>query len=317
MGCLWSAAMIQHLQDKVTSPVTLLLRDSDALDRYPGMLTVESSNSGFTSTNSVTVPALPVSDTRPGSRRFARLLLSCKAHDAAAALASVADFIDDQSIIVLLQNGVNFQQQLSSTRPAGTVFSLSTSYGAWLRKPFHTVAAGSGESWLGHLYTRNTPALEQAQRQLLAELPQAAMNISIDNNMSQRLWEKLAINCAINGLTVIYNCRNGELLTNPVAREHCELLCREITQLMHQIPRAPEMPELWLRVQQVTQATALNISSTLQDIRQQRRTEIEHLNGYLCDLARQYHLPCPLNQQVLAAVLESARLTKTTPSSVV
>ncbi len=55
---------------------------------------------------------------------------------------------------------------------------------------------------------------------------------------------------------------------------------------------------------QVCQATAANISSMLQDIRAGRATEINAINGAVCELARQHGLASPENdllvQQVLA-----------------
>lgn len=341
MGCLWAIHLTQHLQRRQCavlaakplaeqvaeqqrlpsqSAVCLLLRDQHALQRYPGAVTLEhGQQQNAALTTRITLPARALDTATPATLKIHRLLLSCKAHDAAAAINSVSPFLADNAIVVLLQNGIRFQQQLSDCRPPGTVFCLSTSFGAWLRKPFHSVAAGAGQTWLGHLYQHPAPSLQQSLQQtlqqLLSELPQQAMNISLDHNMSQRLWEKLAINCAINGLTVIYDCHNGELLTRADARQHCQALCEEISHLLQQIPQAPAMPELWQRVQQVATGTANNISSTLQDIRHQRPTEITQLNGYLCDLAAQHHLPCPLNQQVLEAVLESSRLSQISRSS--
>jgi 2-dehydropantoate 2-reductase len=304
MGCLWAVAIKQYLKT-LPQPVTLLLRDDNALRSYPGKLSITRSSIG--ATHSEVIPALSLAHASPATLSIKRLLLTCKAQDAEAAMANVSALLDDQAIVVVLQNGIHFQQQLSSRRAAGTVFCLSTSFGAWLREPFSTVAAGEGESWLGQLPSNSDDVLPTAQLQLLAELPSAAMNIKLDHTMHQRLWHKLAINCAINGLTVIYNCRNGELLSIPAANQHCQQLCEEISTLMRAIPNAPEMQDLWQQVQQVARATEHNISSTLQDIRRQRSTEIEHLNGYLCQLAAQQQLPCPLNQQVVMAVLESAR----------
>ena len=43
-----------------------------------------------------------------------------------------------------------------------------------------------------------------------------------------RLWRKLALNCAINPLTVLHDCRNGGL-----SEHHCEVatLCAELAEL--------------------------------------------------------------------------------------
>jgi len=136
------------------------------------------------------------------------------------------------------------------------------------------------------------------------------MNISVDPQMSRRLWLKFAINCAINPLTVVYDCQNGALLSNDHAREHLQNLCTEISWLLGSLPDVPELPDLWQQVQQVAQATEHNYSSTLQDIRNNKATEIEHLTGWLCALASRHQLACPLNQQLLQAIRDqqSARI---------
>lgn len=295
MGCLWALALRP-------TPVTLLLRDAQTLASYPGVVTLESATAGEPAL-SVALAAQTVSN--PDAAPIRRLLMCCKAQDADAAFASVRPQLADDAVIVIMQNGIRFQRELSRQRPPGTVFCLSTSFGAWRRQPFHIVPAGRGESWLGHLY--NTPDADLMLQQLRLELPSARMNIQPEPDMLQRLWQKFAINCAINGLTVMYNCRNGELLSIAAAREHCERLCQEITRLMQALPETPAMPDLWRHVQQVAAATQDNVSSTLQDIRSGRPSEIDHFNGYLCELAERHHLPCPLNREVLSAVLSPVR----------
>jgi 2-dehydropantoate 2-reductase len=71
---------------------------------------------------------------------------------------------------------------------------------------------------------------------------------------------------------------------------------------MNALPECPALPDIWEQVKQVAQATEHNYSSTLQDIRNHKTTEIEHLNGWLCELASRHQLACPLNQQLLQAV---------------
>jgi 2-dehydropantoate 2-reductase len=52
-------------------------------------------------------------------------------------------------------------------------------------------------------------------------------------------------------------------------------------------------------VLKVAQETALNSSSMLQDIKQQRRTEIEQLTGYLIKTGESADVPTPTHQQLL------------------
>jgi 2-dehydropantoate 2-reductase len=300
MGCLWAAALQRH-QQSAGGATVLLLRDTAALTHYPGTITLESAGSEIRQFN---VPAMAVTAFPDDKPPIQNLLLACKAQDTEAALNTLSPWLNETSRIVLLQNGIRVQQELTLRRAPGTVFCLSTSHGAWTRRPFHVVHAGIGNAWLGLLPAAlpldTTPALAM----MLDQLPGSEMNISVDPQMSQRLWLKFAINCAINPLTVVYNCQNGALLSNDLAREHLQQLCAEISWLLRSLPECPSLPDLWEQVKQVAQATEHNYSSTLQDIRNHKTTEIEHLTGWLCELASRHQLACPLNQQLLQAVRE-------------
>jgi len=298
MGCLWAAALQRHQQFAYAGPV-LLLRDTTALTRYPCIITLESPGSEI---RQFKVPAMAVTALPAEMPAIHNLLLACKAQDAKPALETLAPWLNESSRIVLLQNGIRIQQELTLRRAPGTVFCLSTSHGAWIRHPFHVVHAGIGKAWLGLLATSPPVDTSQALVSMLNQLPSSKMNVSVDLQMNKRLWLKFAINCAINPLTVVYNCQNGALLSHNLAREHLQNLCAEISWLLGSLPDVPELPDLWQQVQQVAQATEHNYSSTLQDIRNNKATEIEHLNGWLCELAFRHQLACPLNQQLLQAV---------------
>lgn len=298
MGCLWAAALQRHQQSAVGGTV-LLLRDTAALTHYPGMITLESADSKIRQFN---VPALAVTALPNDMPPIQNLLLACKAHDTEAALYTLSPWLNETSKIVLLQNGIHVQEELTLRRAPGTVFCLSTSHGAWIRRPFHVVHAGIGNAWLGLLPAALPEDTTPALALMLRALPASEMNVSADLQMSKRLWLKFAINCAINPMTVVYDCQNGALLSNDLAREHLQQLCAEISWLLGSLPECPALPDLWEQVKQVAQATEHNYSSTLQDIRNHKSTEIEHLNGWLCELASRHQLACPLNQQLLQAV---------------
>lgn len=308
MGCLWACALAtQARQRPEAAPlVTLLLRDQAALSAYPGQVT--SSDLA----QPVAMPAVAITGM---NEQIDNLLVTTKAQDTLSAVASVASQLTPGARIVLLQNGLKVQRELTQQYGVSRVFCVSTSHGAWLRVPFDVVHAGHGDAWLGQLGTdvSDRPARLQSLLQLL---PARQLNIRIDHNISARLWYKLAINCAVNALTVIHDCRNGDLLQIPEARQTLIRLCDEISKLLQVLPEAPPVNDLWLQVQRVLTVTADNVSSTLQDIRRGRATEIDHLNGYLCQLAAMHHLPCPVNSAVLQQmrVIESRAIREQPPA---
>tara|TARA_R110002072_G_scaffold11196_2_gene50962 strand:- start:124320 stop:125306 length:987 start_codon:yes stop_codon:yes gene_type:complete len=302
MGCLWAGALSVSTP---ASPACLLLRDADAIARFPGEITIESAN--------VVPHKIPVNASngallRQSEARITHLLVTTKAQDVMSAIGSVRDCIADNAVIILLQNGIRAQLAANAVLSAQRVFAMSTNHGVWLRAPYHAVHAGVGEAWLGSLSSSTL----MDTRLLLSQLPQKSMNIHLDTDIVYRLWFKFAINCAINALTVIYDCNNGGLLSHTTRKTTLLALCAEIQQLFEQLPETPLLTDLPGAVVHVLNVTATNVSSTLQDIRRGRPTEITELNGYLTELAVLHGLPCPLNQRVLAAVKKAERALPTT-----
>ena len=123
----------------------------------------------------------------------------------------------------------------------------------------------------------------------LARLPVQETRLRYDANIEQRLWRKFAINCAINALTVIHDCRNGELLDGSRRQQQLRALCEEIGFVLEALSRR-------------------NLSSTLQDVRRGRSTELPHLNGYLISLAESADIPAPRNIALMADIEHCARI---------
>lgn len=286
MGCLWAAKLTQS-----GAEVTLLLRNKDSARDWDAQ-------GGLSLWEGELRQTIPVAARIAGEATapIRNLLLCTKAQDTLAALRSVEHLLEGASRIVLLQNGIAAQQEVLEAYPQQGIFCLSTSHGAYVIRPFEVVHAGRGEAWLGAI---SPAALREEPSSVLALLPARSMNIQWDTDITSRLWQKFAVNCAINALTVIHDCANGELLTRAAARIELIPLCHEIEGLLRDIPRAPTLPPLYPQVTRVLEATAQNISSTLQDVRLRRSTEMDYLNGYLSGLAQAAGLPQPLNQALL------------------
>ena len=73
----------------------------------------------------------------------------------------------------------------------------------------------------------------------------------------------------INPLTALYGCRNGDLQRYP---EQIETLCREVASVMAMEGYHTSCEGLMQYVMDVIRSTADNVSSMLQDIRNQRHT---------------------------------------------
>ena len=168
--------------------------------------------------------------------------------------------------------------------PRARCLYASSTEGAFREADFRVVFAGQGQTWLGD---------EQggAEPDWLSDLRQAGIPVQWSADILERLWRKLALNCAINPLTVLHQCRNGELAghSSEVAG-----LCDELGQLLHAVGYPVAARELQSDVERVIAATAANFSSMYQDVAKGRRSEIAYLLGHACREGDRLHLALPL-----------------------
>ena len=275
LGSLWAARL-----SAAGHSVELILRNEQRLADYlrAGGLQVRQGEQ----TLRHALPAGLTGDPLP----IRRLLLACKAYDAADAIASVAPRLLPGSQVILLQNGLGSQQAVADLLPHSQCICASSTEGAYRENDFQVVFAGQGHTWLG-----TSPASPAPD--WFGELASAGIPVSWVSDIDSRLWRKLALNCAINPLTVLHDCRNGGLRAH---ESEVQTLCDELCQLLARC--APEAAiGLHDTVWQVIDATAANYSSMYQDVQKGRRTEIDYLLSHACRSAEQHGLTLPaLNQ---------------------
>jgi len=116
-----------------------------------------------------------------------------------------------------------------------------------------------------------------------------------DADIDSALWHKLAINCAINPLTAVHGCVNGELAEQPGLAAQVAGLCREISQVSYAAGYTATAQRIAQTAMDVIRATASNQSSMLQDVEAGRQTEINYITGYLLKVADAHGIPAPMN----------------------
>ncbi|WP_151702982.1 ketopantoate reductase family protein [Nitrincola alkalilacustris] len=219
------------------------------------------------------------------------LLVTTKAYDTLPALSSIQHRLAPDAQIVLLQNGCGQQQEVARLYFPRQIWAGITTHGAWREAPFQVVRAGIGQITLGPLGTSQLTlpdGWEKIDAAIIAE-----------PDIKSALWRKLAINCAINPLTAIQGCRNGDLLTDPKLSLLMRGICDEIEQIAHARGQQLFTTPLFDAVCEIALLTADNFSSMLQDLRQERQTEIEQITGFLCREAAELGMTLPHNQRLL------------------
>ncbi|WP_205548136.1 putative 2-dehydropantoate 2-reductase [Pseudomonas carnis] len=286
LGTLWATRLA-----RAGVPVRLILRNEARLADYRA-------GQGLTLVEQGVEQTYPVVGETPGSPEpIHRLLVACKAYDAQSAIAQLHPRLAPDAELILLQNGLGSQDAVAAQVPLARCIYASSTEGAFREGDWRVVFAGHGYTWLGDA-SHPTPPL------WLNDLQAAGIPHDWASDILTRLWRKLALNCAINPLTVLYQCRNGGLQAHA-----CEVatLCAELAELLECCGQPAAAQDLHNEVQRVIQATAVNYSSMHQDVANHRRTEISYLLGYACQAAARHQLVLPHLQQLQARLVEYLR----------
>lgn len=268
------------------------------------------------------------------------LILSVKAPHTLLALNMIAHRLTQDSTIVFLQNGLGMVDEVNerlfpdeSTRPNYIVGVITHGVYRTPSKYFSVVHAGFGTMALGVIPRRSmleppratdgishlAPSARYLMR-ILTQTPQLVATGFTPTDMLQLQLEKLAMNCIINPLTVMYDCRNRELLDSDNFRRVIRLLLAEISLVIRSLPELQGLPNVVMRfspdrlehmVFNLSRKTGENISSMLQDVRAGKVTEIDYLNGYIIRRGEKLGITCVLNYMILQMVKGKGYLQRT------
>jgi 2-dehydropantoate 2-reductase len=218
-------------------------------------------------------------------KKIHRLIVCTKAFDALAALAELSHLLSDTCQIVMIQNGMGSQQAIADTYPELAIYACSSTEGVYKESDSILMHAGKGENHVGPLTKTATELALQSW------LPEHVYKWHGD--IQPLLWRKLIVNCAINPLTVVYQCQNGQLLKNASAHDHMAKICAELDTLSMNL-NLNLHPTLAI-AESVCLSTANNYSSMYQDYKHRRPTEVDYITGYVIRQCADAGIECPEN----------------------
>jgi 2-dehydropantoate 2-reductase len=173
-----------------------------------------------------------------------------------------------------------------------------TAQGATLIAPGQVLHAGQGRTTIGELDGELTERL----REVAAAFSAAGLDTELTADLASVLWGKLAVNAGVNAVATLAQVRNGGILESRRLRTLMRAAVRETVEVA--TAKDIEMPEADMPAyaEGICQRTADNVNSMLQDVRRQRRTEVEAINGAVVREGKAVGVAAPTNA-VLAALV--------------
>jgi 2-dehydropantoate 2-reductase len=232
-------------------------------------------------------------DTSPSAVKDADLVLFCvKSGDTESAGAAIAPYLAPTASVLSMQNGVDNAARLSTVigrQAIPVVVYVATEMVGTAHVRHH----GRGDLAIGPSGTSASIA---------KVMNEAGLPSEVSDRVFDALWTKLIINCAYNGLSAIAQLPYGELIRQPHVLETMRNLYDECIA----VARADGivLPDnLWQALLDIAANMAGQRSSTAQDLAKGKKTEIEHLNGYVVRRGNDLGVLAPTNRAVLCSVL--------------
>ena len=227
------------------------------------------------------------------------VLVCTKSHDsleAAKDLLSRTTLLGDVGKIVLFQNGWGNAEIFAARFPKERVYSARVITGFQRPKPnVVEVTVHADSIHIGSLFGNDLAFMEPLSR----SIDQGGIPCQVVPNVERDLWAKMLYNCALNPLGAIFNVRYGVLGECTYTRSIMEEVIKEIFVVMgaHGYNTHWDSADDYISAfyERLLPPTQEHESSTLQDLRARKTTEIEALSGAIIRLGENADISTPYN----------------------
>jgi 2-dehydropantoate 2-reductase len=237
----------------------------------------------------ITVRVHAVTSTDQVKGPFHLILLTVKAYDTRQAARLVTHLMDDTTALICLQNGLG--PAIDASEIVNHPIRGVTSHGALMIQPGVIAHTGIGDTVLGELTNRLTPRVQT----FAAMFNATGIPTAPTTNIQGVVWTKTLVNCGINPFGALTGLTNGALVRAPALKA---LMCQTVEEGLAVASKLDVTLEddPVERMLTIAEATANNKNSMLQDMLQNRRTEIDYLNGAVARMGKKVHVPVVLNE---------------------
>jgi len=231
-------------------------------------------------------------------------LVLVKAYQTNRAAFEINQLLTEDGLAITLQNGLGNVDVLGRILGPDRVTQGITALGATMHKPGEVRFAGHGPTHLAQLGEK--PRLV---RELAGLMNNSGYETHLSGDLDGLTWGKLAISSGINPLTALLQVTNGFLASDSQARELMFAAAEETAAVARALGIDLPYPDASQRVFEVSQATAENRSSMLQDVMRGTQTEVDAICGAVVRYGHLTGQSTPLNEEYLR-LIQSVNTTK-------
>lgn len=225
------------------------------------------------------------------------MFIFVKAMHTESAIRDAKTLVGDDTCVVTLQNGLTNMDILRDHLEHDQVYGGYALVGATLH----------GLGHVEHTSTGNEPGKiggsdPDQSKKIATMLDDAGIPMAPTEDPIPHIWEKQMYSVAFKPMAALTGLRVGELGAHQDTMDLMEDIVREVAAVADakgiDLPTDDPINKLHRRVEEVADAK----SSMLQDVENQRKTEIDQINGAIIEYGEEVDVDTPVNRMLTALV---------------
>lgn len=238
------------------------------------------------------------------NKHYDYILTAVKSNDSEFAAKDIKENLDGKfGKIVLMQNGWGNFEIFSKHFDSKKIFNARVITGFTRPEPnVSEITVHADYIKIGSISGENTESIKK-----IAELiDKGGIPCITTEEIAKDLWAKMLYNCALNPVGAIFGVNYGGLETSEYSREIMKNIVEEIFEVISAKGYKTywESSEEYLKIfyDKLLPPTRGHFSSTLQDIRAGKRTEIDALNGQVVKLGEEAGVNVKINRTIVQMI---------------
>lgn len=226
------------------------------------------------------------------------IIVAVKWHALGDVLEQIAPFVAKDTVILSLLNGVNSESVISDRFPQAHVI-LAMCSGIDSNRVGRAVRMNRrGKIVFGEKDGSVSEDVLRVQRYFdLTGIP-----YEVSEDMQHQMWWKLMVNAGMNQISAAYDLDYEGVRSRPDVMDHMHRVQREVIAVANAIGVAMDERDIEKWDRQLAGLSCHGVSSTLQDIRAHRKTEVELYGEEICRLGTELGIPTPENEKMVCAI---------------
>jgi len=228
------------------------------------------------------------------------VLLCVKAYDTEVAARQISPILNDDSIVLSLQNGVDNVEKIQLQLHRGLAYAGAAYISVRITAPgeitesggFQRIAFGPGSG-----------SVAPRARDIHASFLSAGIKCDLHDDMNKELWRKFIFIASMGALTALSRLTHGEILSSPRTLSLTFDAMREIQAIAWKLGVDVEPVDEIKVLEGLKRFDKDTRSSMYFDLVSGKPMEIEALNGTVVRFGEQLGIPTPIHRVIYASLL--------------